>query len=146
MKRKAKILFVQAVSNADCKILLGRRVSSGESFWWIPGGSVETGEREFEAALRELDEELILTSALTSALQYFIHSSTEPEQIKYQSEKAINTIFIVPVNIRTNELPEIKDEFEELQWFNLDSLPQNMSREFSFIKMDFTEIIKNTIV
>jgi ADP-ribose pyrophosphatase YjhB (NUDIX family) len=144
MKRKAKILFVQVVSK-DYHILLGRRVSSGESFWWIPGGSVETGEREFEAALRELDEELILTSAFTQVLLYFIHSSTEPQQINYQSEKASNTIFIVPINIATKELPGIKDEFEELQWFNLDSLPSNMSREFSFIKKDFTEIIKNSI-
>jgi len=146
MKRKAKILFIQVDSDEYYYVLLGRRVSSGESFWWIPGGSVETGEQEFEAALRELDEELILTSVFTEALQYFIHASTEPQQIKYQSEKAVNTIFIVPVNIRTKELPKIKDEFEELQWFNLDSLPPNMSREFSFIKTDFTEIIRNSIV
>ena len=145
MKRKAKILFVQVVSREDYYILLGRRVSSGESFWWIPGGSVETDEHEFEAALRELDEELILTPVFTKALHFFIHSSKEPQHIKYQSEKAINTVFIVPVNMATKELPEIKDEFEELQWFNLDSLPMNMSREFSFIKKDFTEIIKNSI-
>lgn len=135
MKRKAKILFIQKVSATAYKVLLGRRVSSGESFWWIPGGSVEAGESDFEAGLRELDEELFLTADYIQALDVFKSSNTTPAVIEYESTQAKNEIFLIPMVRETAiALPAIKDEFEEMAWFDLENLPSNMSREFSFIE------------
>jgi len=135
MKRKAKILFIQKTSSTAYKLLLGRRVSSNESFWWIPGGSVEAGESDFEAGLRELDEELFLTDDFNQALNALKSSNTIPAVIEYESKQAKNTIFLIPMVRETDiAVPAIKDEFEEMAWFDLENLPANMSREFSFIQ------------
>ncbi|MBC7451192.1 MAG: NUDIX hydrolase [Cytophagales bacterium] len=143
MKRKAKILFVEQQASGECRILLGKRISSGETFWWIPGGSVEQGESDFDAGLRELDEELILSDTYLAALNAFIKSDTNPSKIEYQSANADNIIFIVPMFHLEEELPRIIDEFEELQWFPLHALPENMSREFQYIQEGFMEQVKS---
>jgi len=145
VKHKAKILFTQIVNSKDYYVLLGRRISSNESFWWIPGGSVEPGENEFEAGLRELDEELVLLSPYIDALQLFSSSLRQPEKIQYRSLKAFNTIFIVLLREQTFDLPGIKDEFEEMAWFNIDQLPENMSREFEYIRDEFIKTIKKIV-
>ena len=135
MKRKSKILFIHKVSSAEYHLLLGRRVSNNESFWWIPGGSVEAGETDFDAGLRELEEELFLTNDYTKVLDAYKHSNVEPKRIEYATPQANNIIFLVPMSSPdTIGLPAIKDEFEELAWHNLDTLPDAMSREFSYVK------------
>lgn len=135
MKRKSKILFVQKISSAQYRILLGRRISNDESFWWIPGGSVEAGETDFEAGIRELDEELFLTPDYTQAVKSYQMKNTVPPFIEYESAQAKNSIFMITiVQVAEIPLPAIKDEFEELAWFELNALPANMSREFSYIQ------------
>jgi len=142
MKRKAKILFIHKTAATEYKLLLGRRISSNESFWWIPGGSVEAGESDFEAGLRELDEELFLTNDFVQVLNTFKSTGTTPAVIEYESKQAKNSIFLVPMIYPSLiAVPSIKDEFEEMAWFDLDNLPQNMSREFYFIEQQLqTEI------
>ncbi len=143
MKRKAKVLFVHKVSESTYRLLLGRRVSSNESFWWIPGGSVEAGETDFEAGLRELGEELFLTKDFTDTLQACKEENKIPVSVEYTSAQAVNIIFLVPMLYKENiALPSIKDEFEEVAWFGLDNMPQNMSREFSYIEKELKEAIR----
>ena len=115
--------------------MLGRRVSNNESFWWIPGGSVEAGETDFEAGLRELEEELFLTDDYMEVLNAYKRSNTLPNALEYVTPQAENIIYLVPM-VHSNQikLPAIKDEFEELAWHKLNTLPSNMSREFSYIK------------
>jgi len=143
MKRKSKILFIHKVSAIEYKLLLGRRVSNNESFWWIPGGSVEAGETDFEAGLRELEEELFLTNEYTEVLNAYKRSNTLPNVLEYITPQAQNVIFLVPI-IHSNSinLPAIKDEFEEVAWHNLNELPSNMSREFSNVKTQLESSIR----
>ena len=145
MKRKAKILFRLQDAENRYWVLLGRRISSGEEFWWIPGGSVEKGEGDFEAGIRELDEELILQKVFTDTLNAYVHSSIEPSKIEYQSSNADNIIFILPVPAEGFILPAIKDEFEEVRWFRTDQLPSNMSREFDHIRQGFEEKVLTAV-
>lgn len=134
MKRKAKILFIQK-SMLEYRLLLGRRISNNESFWWIPGGSVEAGESDFEAGVRELDEELVLTAAYSDVITSYRINHQTPDFIEYESAQATNIIFLIPMTATADlPLPAIRDEFEELAWFGLDALPSNMSREFSYIQ------------
>ena len=143
MKRKAKILFIQKDFNKEFFILLGRRRSSNEEFWWIPGGSVEAGESDFEGALRELDEELFLTDVYKQRLHTFVQAFVLPAHIEYQSNQANNIIFFVMLpGLDKQTVPAIRDEFEEMKWFRLEALPVNMSREFAFIEKDFVQQIK----
>ena len=143
MKRKAKILFIHKASSIEYHLLLGRRVSNNESFWWIPGGSVEKGETDFEAGLRELDEELFLTNDFTAVLTDYKRSNTLPDMLEYVTPQAENIIFLVPMFYSAPiALPAIKDEFEELAWHKLNELPDNMSREFSYIKAQLDASIR----
>jgi len=143
MKRKAKILFVHKYSSSEYHILLGKRISSDEAFWWIPGGSVEAGESDFQGALRELDEELYLTREYTDVLNSYKDSGNVPVSLEYNSNQAHNIIFFVVLSVAGDiPLPGIKDEFEEMQWFNINTLPSNMSREFSFIEHGFAQKIR----
>lgn len=143
MKRKSKILFIHKVSSIEYHLLLGRRVSNNESFWWIPGGSVEVGETDFDAGLRELKEELYLTTDYLKVLAQYKGSDTLPNKIEYVTPQAENIIFLVPI-VHSNrvDLPEIKDEFEQMGWHNLNKLPSNMSREFSYIENQLDSIIR----
>lgn len=144
MKRKSKILFIHKLSSVDYNLLLGRRISNNESFWWIPGGSVESGETDFEAGLRELEEELILTDDYIAVLNAYKHSDQVPDKIEYDTPQAHNIIFLVPMlHSNSIKLPAIKDEFEELGWHNLNELPGNMSREFSYIQTRLDSIIRS---
>ena len=143
MKRKSKILFIHKTSSIEHYLLLGRRISNNESFWWIPGGSVEKGETDFEAGLRELEEELFLTKDYTEVLNAYKHSDTVPNRIEYVTAQANNIIFLVPMTHSNRiDVPAIKDEFEELAWHNLNALPGNMSREFSYVKGQLESTIR----
>jgi 8-oxo-dGTP pyrophosphatase MutT (NUDIX family) len=143
MKRKAKILFIHKVSATEYLLLLGRRVSANESFWWIPGGSVEADETDFEAGLRELEEELFLTSDFIDVLNVYKNAKQIPQCIEYLTPQAKNIIFFVPILKPTSiNLPAIKDEFEEMAWINLNDLPVNMSREFSYVQTPLESIIR----
>ncbi len=143
MKRKSKILFVQKISAQEYRVLLGRRISSNESFWWIPGGSVEPGETDFEAGVRELDEELFLTAVYSNAIHAYELKSEVPPCIEYESGQSKNSIFMVSIaQENAIPVPAIKDEFEELSWFNVDALPVNMSKEFAYIQHQLAASVK----
>ncbi|WP_245553875.1 NUDIX hydrolase [Cytophaga aurantiaca] len=143
MKRKSKILFIHKVSSTEHYLLLGKRVSNNEAFWWIPGGSVEPGETDFEAGLRELGEELFLTADYLQILNRYTHADILPDTLEYVTPQAQNIIFLVPIiQTDTIPLPAIKDEFEELAWQRLNALPQNMSREFSYIQSQLESTIR----
>jgi 8-oxo-dGTP pyrophosphatase MutT (NUDIX family) len=130
-KRKAKVLFYN-ISQDKIYMLLGKRiVSASEEFWWIPGGSAEGGEGLFEAALRELNEEIFITASIEESLKSF-HKSSLPLFIRYDTGNSEVTVFIFPVKERDEVKP--KEEFVELNWFDISSLPSNMSREFIHIK------------
>ncbi|MFN3404653.1 MAG: NUDIX hydrolase [Cytophagaceae bacterium] len=135
MKRKAKIVFYTNRNN-KVRILLGKRnFSENEYFWWIPGGSIEQGENEFEALQRELSEELVLTSDQQEILSTFKDSL--PKSYTYTSANSSVTVFFIKLS--EENLPQIVDEFNEIQWFEKNNLPDNMSREFQHIQ----EIIKS---
>lgn len=128
MKRKSKIVFV----SPSKKVLLGERTSNGETFWWLPGGSVEEGETDFDAAVRELGEEMNLTQGLIDAIRVFKIQSDA--KFEYES-KAYNILFKIPVQESdTLTIPEIIDEFDQLKWHDANALPSNMSHEFKLLQ------------
>lgn len=128
MKSKSKVMFFHS-SHGNISILLGKRViNSLEEFWWLPGGSVEKNEKIFEAALRELYEEFTPDEEMDELLTLYIRKNVTPPHIEFTTLTAHTTLFFIKTTRMT--LPWIRDEFEELKWFPLISLPENMSREF----------------
>ena len=132
MKQKSKILFFHR-EEKTIKILLGKRiVGTMEEFWWLPGGSVEIGEETFEAAVREIHEELFPDDILSKILNNYLQLGSKIPSVSYRTDNSSNTVFFLKLPYLP--IPEIKDEFTALQWFSIVSLPENMSREFQHIK------------
>jgi len=132
MKKKAKVIFYYSTGE-KIFILLGKRVvSSSEEFWWLPGGSVEGGESLLQAVARELNEEISLTPALIKGFEKY-NEFNHPPSITYPTDKSEVTVFMVQVNFM-DETIECKEEFTEMKWFDLTSLPSDMSREFPNIQ------------
>lgn len=130
MKHKIKAVFYTR-ENRRLFILMGRRKSEGEEFWWIPGGSVEKDEDPLHALLRELQEELAPGPYLKKAIRKFYDKGTVPQNLSFLSGTTQYTILFVEVNSHVhNETVVVKEEFEELKWFAADALPANLSREF----------------
>jgi len=134
MKQKAKLLFFTRTGKDSILVLLGRRISKeGEEYWWIPGGGVEAGEALFEAAARELTEELIPTKAIADTISNYQKQGITPPSIQYTTGNSENYIFFIQINHYNGIVEDtigIVDEFEELKWFELNAIPQPMSREF----------------
>jgi len=84
--RKRVTLFI--VDVADDKVLMIHRNRNGEEYYIVPGGGVEEGETEVEAAYRETDEETGLEIELGELLwkrpfSTPTHNGETIEQIEY---------------------------------------------------------------
>ncbi len=142
MKRKSKIVFL-AKKEEEVFVLLGQRTSGGETFWWLPGGSVEEGETDYEGAVRELNEELFLPEIYTNKLNQFFLNQTVPTFFEYETEKAHNILFMIPCEtIFLENIPTIQDEFDNLAWWPVLNLPENMSKEFINLKENWGNLTR----
>ncbi len=134
MKQKAKILFYVR-QNGAVSILLGKRTYGKEVFWWLPGGSVEEGEKPFEAVVRELYEELVPGPSIRSVVQGMLDTSAEAPFVDCQTPNARYRVFLVEVDVAARDEPtRILDEFDEVRWFDFSDLPSNMSREYAWLE------------
>lgn len=139
MKQKAKVLFYTNESEV-VTILLGKRTSGGDTFWWLPGGSIEEGEEPFEAVVRELEEELTLSATISNVLEEYLRTNEVPKKLSFQTPNAQYVVFMVQVPvIAINERIDIVEEFDEVKWFDYTQMPKNMSREYEILKplLDF---------
>ena len=97
------------------KVLVGKKPSG----FWIPGGHANSGESSKDAAIRELKEE---TNLDLSNLKLFYSKITEDK--------------IVDVYVCNEFSGEAKadDDLEEVQWFEINELPD--------MKLDGNELIQ----
>lgn len=58
LKPNIRIRVAGIIMNSKKEILLIRQVKDGHSYWLLPGGGIEEGERAVSALKRELKEEL----------------------------------------------------------------------------------------
>jgi len=75
------IRVVAAVIEQDGKILVSLRHPKGErpAQWEFPGGKIEKGENEQEALVRELQEELGVTSEVGPLLRRMVHHYSDAD-------------------------------------------------------------------
>ncbi len=119
-------------------ILLGHRINTGyyDGWYTVPAGHIEAGELPLEALARESDEEIGISFDKKDA--HLIHTMYRAKHDE-TGERA-DYFFLVekwqnePKNMEPNKC-------DELRWFSLDNLPNNLMRHVEFA----LEAIKNDI-
>ena len=115
--------------NKENKIFVAKRIDNPKNFWQMPQGGVDNGEKFYEAALRELDEETsIKTVSLIKEIEGFTTYLLPSHLIgiiwkgRYKGQK--QKWFIVrfngdekEINIKTNH-----PEFLDWKWVNIENL------------------------
>lgn len=111
------------VENEKGEILLIRRTDNG--CWGYAGGSVELGEKVEDTACRELFEE---TGLVADDLELFSVFSGEDTKYTYPNGDEVHNIDIVYICRNFHgELKADEDEVGELRFFDIKSLPENIS-------------------
>lgn len=108
---------------ADGKVLLQKTSYSSQS-WSLPGGGVEKNESAAMASQRELKEE----TGLELGLDKFLELGVSRVPVNGRSWPVMNvTFFLVELSdLQPTNIPRPL-EIIGLKWFDLDSLPSNLS-------------------
>ncbi|SEB45008.1 NUDIX hydrolase [Terriglobus roseus] len=121
------------------RVLLIRYDSDGYIFWVTPGGAVEPGETDVEAAARELMEELRITAELYGP----VHSTTS--SFHHEGRYVENTDIFFATRSATTDAPQChavslfeKNAMRHARWWSLQDLQE--ASEDVFPK-DLAEIV-----
>jgi len=120
-----RLLIVGAgiVIHKNGKLLLQKRKDNG--CWAIHGGALELGETTEQAAKRELLEE---TGLVANALQLIdVFSGPELLYTYPNGDMVANVCVIYLCEDFSGKMLTHTDETTDLQWFELDSIPDNIS-------------------
>ena len=126
------------VLNNKNKVFVAKRIDNPKNFWQMPQGGVDNGEKFYEAALRELDEETsIKTVSLIKEIEGFTTYLLPSHLIgiiwkgRYKGQK--QKWFIVKFNGDEKEINinTKKPEFLNWKWINIENLTDEVV-EFKF--------------
>ena len=102
------------------RVLLARRSAkvSNPGLWAIPGGGVEDGETEFEAAVREYEEEMGIDIAAPPINAWFF----DDDEIVYRDK----WVFVIPV--KAHPRVTLNWENSDYEWADPKNLPEPLHR------------------
>lgn len=125
------------IYNKEGKILLQKRSDSGQ--WGNPGGAMELGETVLETLKREIKEE---TSLEIENPEFFAIYSGENEHAIYPNgDEVYYTNVIYKVEDYTGDLQK-DEESEELRFFSLDEVPDDITPTLKSIVKDLKKKIR----
>ena len=106
------------------KILLQKRADN--SMWAIHGGALDLGETYIDALNRELQEEINVTPINPIAINTY---SGEEMHFFYPNQDEVYVVSIVYLaEDYEGELKPDLDEVSELNWFDINNIPENINK------------------
>jgi mutator protein MutT len=126
-----------AIIHKDRKILLQKRADDGT--WANHGGCLELGETVEETVMRELKEEIGITP--TKLEFYKIFSGEDMHYTCTSKDEVYAVIVIYLCDEYEGELQQDNDEVVELQWFDVNNLPENINKQDKVILKDIFKVI-----
>lgn len=123
MGNKSQLTGASVIIYKDNKVLLQQR--SDNKCWGYHGGRIEMGEGVEDAAKREVFEE---TGLIIHSMQLFgVFSGPDLHHI-YPDGNEVDIIDIVFIcDEFSGELKRQESEVDDLRWFAIDDLPDNLS-------------------
>ena len=124
------------IFNEKGQVLLQKR--SDDNLWGNPGGSMDLGETIYETIIREIKEETNLDISQKDLKIYNIYSGEEQHHIYPNKDE----VFFVNIIFETNKYKGIiSQDFEskELRFFDIDKLPENVTKPFECVKKDLLQ-------
>lgn len=101
------------------KVLLGKRkINPAKGDWDIPGGFLELGEHPEDGLRREIMEELGVEIKIKSLLGFFMDVYGDG------GDATLNICYVVEIK---SGQPKAADDVEELRWFDINKLPENLA-------------------
>ena len=127
------------IENDKGEILLIKRTDN--KCWGYPGGSVELGERVEDTAKREVFEE---TGLVAENLSLFSVFSGEEIHYVYPNGDEVYNIDIVYICKKYSGVPTPDGvESEDIQFFSIDNLPENISPPLAKPISEYINMRKN---
>lgn len=123
MGNKSQLTGASVIIYKDNRVLLQQR--SDNKCWGYHGGRIEMGEVVEEAAKREVFEETGLT--IHSIRLFGVFSGPDLHHV-YPDGNEVDIIDIVfACDDFSGELKRQEDEVDDLRWFAIEELPDNLS-------------------
>ena len=157
MKEKYKNLPLRSgvgiiLLNKDNKIFVAKRIDNPKNFWQMPQGGIDEGEKDLEAAYRELYEETSIKKVeliqeidglFTYELPDHLLGIIWKGKFKGQRQKWFLMKYLgndKEINLKTNN-----PEFLEWKWVNLDEITEIVVDFKLHVYRELKEKVKNII-
>ena len=121
------------------KVLLQKRADNEK--WSIHGGAVELGETYLQGLERELKEEINVKPINPQLMGIYTGKNFYFEYPN--GDKIYDSLCVFLVEKYEGNLQMDNDEVADLQWFNLENLPEQLDNEDRLILQDFKKFLQN---
>ena len=158
MKEKYKNLPLRSgvgiiLLNKDNKIFVAKRIDNPKNFWQMPQGGIDEGEKDLEAAYRELYEETSIKKVeliqeidglFTYELPDHLLGIIWKGKFKGQTQKWFLMKYLgndKEINLKTSN-----PEFLEWKWVNIDEITKIVVDFKLHVYRELKEKVKNIII
>jgi mutator protein MutT len=121
------------IFNENNEVLLQKR--SDDGLWGNPGGSMDIGESCEDTVIREIKEETGL-NILKDDLKIFNIYSGETQHHIYPNDDEVYIVNIIYITRKYNGDIVMDSESEQLRFFALSELPEDVTKPFIDVKKD----------
>ncbi len=131
-----------AVVYKQGKVLLQKRADNGK--WSIHGGALELGENYAQALERELKEEINIKPIDPQLIGIY---SGKDFYFEYPNgDKIYDSLCVFLVEEYEGNLQMDNEEVTDLQWFEIENLPEQLDNGDRLILKDFKNYLQNKII